>query len=111
MLQLRRFLGLSGGGGRFFLFLHGVLEVLDSFADTLGYFRNLLAAKKQHGDSEDYHQFGSGKATYTGRLYGLSKIQKGTSQKPLYRMRDGERQPTLVSCKMSLKGGTDSHAR
>ncbi len=75
--------GVAGGGfeasglllgfyGGLFVF-HCLFEVLDSFAQTLGDFRDLLAAKQQHCHSKYHQEFGSGKATKTSSLKALRK--------------------------------------
>ena len=68
---------------RLFLGLDRVLEVLDSFAESLGYLRNLLAAKKQHCDSKDNHELSSGKARQTSSLNVLRKHRCHLSYVPI----------------------------
>src|SRR5580658_11383149 len=61
------------GCGLIFRFLHRLFEVFDTFTQTLGNFRNLLAAEQQHRDSEHYQKLRSGKATKTSSLKALRK--------------------------------------
>ena len=65
------------GGGLLFFFLHGMLEVFDSFANTFGYFGNFLTPEEKNGNRENHYQFARTQVKRTSSLKAVRDLHYG----------------------------------
>jgi hypothetical protein len=76
LLLLNRLLRFHCGGLLFF-FLHGMLEVFNSFADTFGYLGNFLTPEEKNGNRENHYQFARTQVKRTSSLKAVRDLHYG----------------------------------